>query len=83
MRTSSSPAFQPLREPRPTLRGVGFVFSGSTQGRAPSVPLLPPSQIDEARPPHSAGSLGEGAERAEKAEHEQAKRREFLFLPQT
>ena len=32
--------------------------------------------------PAQPGAWEGGAERAEKAEHEQAKRREFLFLPQ-
>lgn len=53
----------------------GFLLSKSYRGRAPSVPLLPPSQIDEARLLHLAGSLG-GLSREGKegiAEHERAR----------
>lgn len=63
------------RELDPPREG-GFLLSRSTRGRAPSVPLLPPSQIDKARFPSPAGSLGglsrEGKEGT--AEHESAKR---------
>ena len=69
-----SPAYL-LLENRPTPTRVGFLLSRSTRGRAPSVPLLPPSQIDEARLLHLAGSLGglsrEGKEGT--AEHERAR----------
>ena len=37
-------------------RRVGFLLSRSTRGRARSVPLLPPSQIDKARFPSQPGA---------------------------
>ncbi len=70
---SQSPAYL-LLENRPTPTRVGFLLSRSTRGRAPSVPLLPPSQIDggASLPAWSLGGLSrEGKEGI--AEHERAR----------
>ena len=58
---------------------MGFLLSESTQGRAPSVPLLPPSQIDEVRLPSPAGSWEGGGREGRKAEHEQAAAQRIPF----
>lgn len=58
------------------------MLSKSYRGRAPSVPLLPPSQIDEARLLHLAGSLGRveqsGQRGNSRARTSEERAREFL-----
>lgn len=77
-----SPAYL-LLENRPTPRRVGFLLSRSTRGRAPSVPLLPPSQIDGGGSPLSPepgrveqrGQRGNSRARASEAREFRSRRR--------
>ena len=77
-----SPAFQSPREPRPTPIKGGFCVPWEhTRQAPPSAPSAPSESMRRAssQPRDQEGT--EGSRRGT-AEHEQAKRREFLFLPQ-
>jgi hypothetical protein len=60
----------------------GFCAFLGDAGRLTSVPLSLPSRIDGRAFPLQPRAWEGWTERAEKIEHEQAKRRKFLFLPQ-
>ena len=75
--------FSLLENPRPTpIKGGFCVLREHTRQAPPSAPSAPSESMRRALPAQPRAQEGTEGSRRGTAEYEQAKRREFLFLPQ-